>query len=583
MAKTAKRPNILLFMVDEERYPVSYESEETKLWRKKNFKALDWFQNHGIEFNNHYASSAACVPSRATIFTGQYPSLHGVTQTTGTAKQSTDPDVFWLDPSTVPTMGDYFRAGGYRTYYRGKWHVSHADIMMPGTHQALHSYDDDGNPVKKVIDLYKEADRLNNFGFSGWIGPEPHGSAKANTGTNRDPGFAKETIELIEELENQQKKSAEDLPPWLIVNSFVNPHDIVLFGLAWKGFGYPFTEGFVPDIAKPQTQNESLKTKPACQKSYIDVYPKMLMPQPTLEIYRQFYYYLQKESDQHIWKVMKRLMKTSFFENTIIIFTSDHGEMLGAHGGMHQKWHNAYEETVHVPFIISHATMFKESKQANLLTSHVDLIPTLLGLAGIDQKAAQKELQKSHSQARPLVGRDLTRIVTGETNPGFSKEPIYFMTDDEISSGLHQTNPVTNKPYASVIQPNHIETVIADLRAKPGDEPQIWKFSRYFDNPQFWTNPFVSDVNMKDDKPVKTTKPQPPEFEMYNVSADPKEQDNLAHVSNKSREEKAMLVRLDKLLTEQRDQKRIYPAPYAEYKNIIEGNPRPNQSSRPKK
>lgn len=572
MAKQAKRPNILVFMVDEERYPVSYETENVKAWRKKNFKALDWFQNHGMEFNNHYAGSAACVPSRATIFTGQYPSLHGVTQTTGAAKNSTDPDVFWLDSATVPTMGDYFRAGGYQTHYRGKWHVSDADILMPGTHQPLHSYDDNGNPVKPVIDLYKAANRLNEFGFSGWIGPEPHGSAKANTGTNRDPGFARETIELIEELESEKKKSAGEQAPWLIVNSFVNPHDIVLFGLAWKSFGYPFKEGFVPEIGKPETQDESLDTKPSCQSSYVDVYPKMLMPQPALELYRQFYYSLQHESDQHIWSVFKRLMKTSFFEDTIIVFTSDHGDLLGAHGGMHQKWHSAYEEMTHVPFIVSHPTMFKESKQANMLTSHVDLVPTLLGLAGIDQKAALKKLQKTHSQARPLIGRDLSGVITGKVNPDVSTSPIYFMTDDEVSSGLHQTNQITGKPYASVVQPNHVETVIADLRTSKNDEPQIWKYSRYFDNPQFWTNPFQYDVNVKDGKPVKTTKPQKPEFEMYNVSTDQKEQANLAHASNKSRDTKAMQARLEALLVEQRDQKRIYPAPYDEYVKIIEND-----------
>src|SRR5205085_4626467 len=65
MALNGKRPNILVFMVDEERYPVSYETEETKKWRKRTFKAFDWFREHGIEFHNHYASSAACVPSRA--------------------------------------------------------------------------------------------------------------------------------------------------------------------------------------------------------------------------------------------------------------------------------------------------------------------------------------------------------------------------------------------------------------------------------------------------------------------------------------------------------------------------------------
>jgi arylsulfatase A-like enzyme len=71
-------------------------------------------------FTRHYAGSTACSPSRATLFTGQYPSLHGVTQTQGIAKKSQDPDMFWLQPNTVPTMGDYFKQAGYQTFYKGK-------------------------------------------------------------------------------------------------------------------------------------------------------------------------------------------------------------------------------------------------------------------------------------------------------------------------------------------------------------------------------------------------------------------------------------------------------------------------------
>ncbi|HEY9231339.1 MAG TPA: sulfatase-like hydrolase/transferase, partial [Blastocatellia bacterium] len=111
-----KRPNFLIFMVDEERYPPVYETDEVRAWRRAEFKAQDQLRRTGMEFHRHYAGATACSPSRATIFTGQYPSLHGVTQTTGTAKSAFDSDVFWLDPNTVPTMGDYFRAGGYRTF-----------------------------------------------------------------------------------------------------------------------------------------------------------------------------------------------------------------------------------------------------------------------------------------------------------------------------------------------------------------------------------------------------------------------------------------------------------------------------------
>ena len=110
---------------------------------------------HGeIEFHRHYAGSTACTPSRATLFTGQYPSLHGVTSTDGTAKQSSDPGMHWLDPNSVPTLGDWFRAGGYQTHYRGKWHISFADLAIPGTHEGLKASDDEGKAIPEAVAAY---------------------------------------------------------------------------------------------------------------------------------------------------------------------------------------------------------------------------------------------------------------------------------------------------------------------------------------------------------------------------------------------------------------------------------------------
>ena len=80
--------NFLFIMVDQERYPVVYETPELKKWRKRYLKAYERLRNRGLEFKNHYAGSTACVPSRATLYTGQYPSLHGVSQTDGVAKIS---------------------------------------------------------------------------------------------------------------------------------------------------------------------------------------------------------------------------------------------------------------------------------------------------------------------------------------------------------------------------------------------------------------------------------------------------------------------------------------------------------------
>ena len=171
-------PNILLIMTDEERYPPPYETAEVAEFRRTQMPARERVRSGGLELHRHYAGSVACVPSRATLFTGQYPSLHGVAKTSGIAKQATDPAMGWLDPDEVPTLGDWFRAGGYQTHYRGKWHVSHADLEIPGSHESVMASDDDGRPIAHAVEAYRKADRLNPFGFSGWIGREAHGAVE---------------------------------------------------------------------------------------------------------------------------------------------------------------------------------------------------------------------------------------------------------------------------------------------------------------------------------------------------------------------------------------------------------------------
>src|ERR1700683_225319 len=96
------RPSILLIMTDEERYPPPYESEAVRLFRTSQLTARESIRSRGVEFHRHYAGSTACTPSRATLFTGQYPSLHGVTSTAGIAKQANDSAMGWLDPNSVP-------------------------------------------------------------------------------------------------------------------------------------------------------------------------------------------------------------------------------------------------------------------------------------------------------------------------------------------------------------------------------------------------------------------------------------------------------------------------------------------------
>ena len=88
--------------------------------------------------------------------------------------------------------------------------------------------DNDGNPIPEAVAAYRNADRLDPFGFSGWIGREPHGPQPAESGAVRDGVFAEQVVDLFAELAQACRDG-----PWLAVASFVNPHDIAAYGMMW--------------------------------------------------------------------------------------------------------------------------------------------------------------------------------------------------------------------------------------------------------------------------------------------------------------------------------------------------------------
>ncbi len=536
-------PNILLIMTDEERYPPPYETEAVKKFRRDQLTARESLREGGLESHRHYAGSTACVPSRATLFTGQYPSLHGVSQTDGTAKKNTDPSMRWLDPDSVPTLGDWFRAGGYETHYRGKWHVSHADLVIPGTHDALMASDNDGNVIPEAVAAYRKADRLDPYGFSGWIGREPHGASRADCGAVRDGLFAEQVVELFAELAKARRDG-----PWLTVASFVNPHDIAFAGGLWEQllkFAPP--DDTVPEIPEAPSQSDSFAGRPPCQEQFKAVWPQMIVEQPTDLAYRRLYYYLQKLVDKAIRRILDALDDAGLAEDTIVVFTSDHGDLLGAHGGLMQKWYNAFDEAIRVPLLVKGPGVTTRSGGITTPTSHVDLIPTLMGLAGIDVERATAGVAEHHDEAQPLPGRDLSRVITGAVDHESVASPLYFMTEDDISRGLTQNNVVSGKPFDAVDYPSHVESVIATLPTGPAGAEELWKLDHYYERLDEWneahgmpTNPFAPA-------------PADPLFEMHNLTADPEER------HNRVGDVPEALRRLQTILDSERDAKRRVP------------------------
>lgn len=547
----ADRPDVVIIMTDEERAVPPYEAPDVLAWRDRILSGRKWFEEHGVSFGRHYTGSLACVPSRPTIFTGHYPDLHGVTQTDGIGKTADDSRMRWLRQGEVPTLGNWFRAAGYDTHYDGKWHISHADLTDPATGQPLATNDAEGNVDPAAVRRYLQADPLAPFGFSGWVGPEPHGAALANAGVRRDPLIADRVVAWL--TDRYARRGGGDpaaLRPFLLVASFVNPHDIVLFP-AWSRRG-PVKPSQLdpPPIPPAPTADEDLSTKPAAQLAFREAYYSGYGPAPAVsrtyqrnaQTYRDLYYRLHAEVDGPIDRV-RRAVTEGGSQNAVLVRTADHGDLLGAHGGLHQKWFNLYDEATRVPFVIARIGERATGRRVvTAPTSHVDLVPTLLGAAGIDVPAVATRLAESFSEVHELPGHNLMPIIDEERGGSADeKRAVYLMTRDNVlegdsgASGLARRLKRTVNPPAPlrIRVPAHTASnfeglvVRVDDATAAGADGHLWKLVRTFDDPGTWSEPGVRHLaatGLGGD--TYRTSPLDDQWELYDLTADPIEATN---------------------------------------------------------
>ena len=584
-----RRPNILLLLVDEMRLPpVGFSAGQGEIPDLKEIfgfantlsannqlasklPGLVRLRNNSVVLRKHYIAATACSPSRTTFLTGQYPSLHGVTQVTGTFSAANE--VNYLDPTKVPTVGDWFRAAGYTTHYMGKWHVSNTSFESG-------------------------VDSLEPWGFANYrpFWPEPN-STTDNLGTYRDPGFANDIAAFLRE--KGATRGTGD--PWFAVASLVNPHDTGAYPVPFFGpdpndpanptdgsslflsgnltpgtpqqppplnaMSFPNVRNVVVNLNPdgfpqetfnlPPTYNEDLSTKPSCHyeasikmqlalaaplppASQIALTPYPLQTLPT-EALRQgwaktsgsFYAYLQYLVDIELKKILQTFDQAGLNDNTIIVFTSDHGSLAMSHGLQLQKFFNAYEESLRVPFVISSPLVnpTNQMREYTQTTSHIDLLPTLLGLAGFsDAEIAQiKNRITGHSLTRDLPGLNLVPRILSGANLAQERPGVIFTTSDDPTRLPPIVNPNTafykdnyNDNYiprvnqvaaalALLNDPNKVLQTSPPNTIEPNSIHAIctgdWKYARYFDE--------------------DTQPPKPDQFEFYHLPSDPNEVTNL--------------------------------------------------------
>lgn len=541
------RPDIVVLLTDEERAPTHYESDELSAWRDRVLAGRRWFDEHGVSFGRHYTGSLACVPSRPTLLTGQYPDLHGVTQTDGLGKTASDSRMRWLPEGEVPTLGNWFRAAGYDTHYQGKWHVSDADLRDE-LGRPVATNDDHGAVHRDAVQAYLDADPLAAYGFSGWVGPEPHATPLlGNSGLVRDPLIADRAVAWLEDRYVRRRAGEPDaLRPFLLVAGFVNPHDIVMFPAWVRRSPLQSSDLDPPPVPPAPTEDEDLSSKPAAQIAFRAAYPSGYGPARAVaalydrnrQAYRDLYFRLHAEVDGPLDRV-RRAVTDGGSDDAILVRTSDHGDLLGSHGGLHQKWFNLYDEATRVPFVV--ARVGRDSTTARRIddapTSHVDLLPTLLDGAGVDIDATAAELAETFSEVHPLPGRSLLAVVDGAAPERI--RAVYLQTRDNMLEGDTGASGVARRlgrthdvPLPLRIQvPAHVasnfEGLVTRVPASVGGGDHLWKVVRTFDDPATWTEP--GERHLAADGaggPSYRTEPIDDEWELYDLEADPDEAEN---------------------------------------------------------
>jgi len=429
-----KHPNLLFIMTDQERYIQHFPPD----WEEKHLPNMHKLKRNGLTFTNAFTCASMCTPSRSAIFTGRHPSQTGVTKTLGVGDiyepSRFDPTDPVLNPE-IPNLATMLHnSGSYeKIHYKGKWHLSKgpddAQLILPNQ-----------------IALY---------GFAGWEPPDGGQDLRLrNIGggfVDNDTRYTQEAVQFIE-------SAAEDTKPWCLVFSLINPHDIWTYPRHFPGTGYD-ENVLKGEIELPETINEDLKKngKPSAQRQTKIVLDKKLgelSSESEQYNYLNFYGNLMIEADKKIGEVLDALEDSNLLDSTIIVRTTDHGEMGLAHGGLRQKMFNVYEETIHIPLIFSNPVLFPpdpnypDGRTTDQLASTIDILPTLAGLLNVDPP-------------EDLRGVDLSPIILNPDSQEDLRTEVLFTFDDFRLEG--------NKPSA-VAAANRIRCV----RLKE------WKYARYF-------------------------------------------------------------------------------------------------------
>ncbi len=352
-----KRPNVLFIMSDQHNALAlgCYGNSEIST------PNLDRLAKQGVRFQSAFCQTGQCVPSRYSIWTGRYA------RSTGTYGNNNGQN------ASENTVADLFDEAGYVTGTIGKHHMQMTEenhnhgfsvVLNPqGNAKPLHPFPyDEVHPGRSLV------------------GESPLTNEKHTCGL-----VSHEAIQFIQK--NREK-------PFVLWCSFEGPHTPITPSAPWSRQYDPMKLTLPPN-------HDSVDWKVPGMEGLIGKsgkYSKEIYHKETLA----YYYGLISQIDYNIGLILDELDKLGLTDNTIIVYTADHGEMMSEHKSW-TKGLTGYDATVRVPLIIKYRDKFTGGKEIDDLACSIDLLPTLLNLSGLD-------IPKN------IEGKSLVKLMTNNSN-----------------------------------------------------------------------------------------------------------------------------------------------------------------------
>ncbi|MCX6309363.1 MAG: sulfatase-like hydrolase/transferase [Bacteroidia bacterium] len=437
-----KKPNVILIFSDQHNADVfGYQGHADV--KTPN---LDAMAKGGVVFNRAYCQNAISAPSRMSMFTGLYPRTIGAMDnaplTTNVIKN-------------VVSLQAALQANGYDTYAFGKRHLD-AGANLGWTNDKSHLAKE--SPTENYVRWIEKEGFAEEFGedWAAEFGEFPQGNSKARTkfptaqmGTRTSRLDEHSTMEAYStcntlEVIRTHKQSGK---PFFCFTSFYHPHQpytplpnyLVVYDITKWGQGTLQNDGLKMPESLHQPAEELPPMLSALRKSKTGIWCLGLAAEDE-QLYRNYmgsYYALVSEIDARVGEIFAELEKTGTTENTLVIYTSDHGDFVGGHGMIEKAalGHNVYEETLRVPLMFFWKGKFPAGCINNDLVGLIDLYPTIMELTGSKQPTTRYKLQglslaktvtaQKHTTRKYLVSENYSQatVITQEYKLGMMLDP----------------------------------------------------------------------------------------------------------------------------------------------------------------